>query len=387
MGAQAMKKEPRRLIFHIGQHKTGSKALQSFLHTNAGILRKRGYFYPVTKGPTLGVRAYEISHHRIFALLRAESMEACGDIEGARRWRKNFTGYIRADESVSTMLTSWLGMSEKPAAALLISAEDCFDMHTAHEEGFSLEIVRAASSIISSELKRLGGIAELAVYLRRQDHLLGAHYVQYIKGSNRNFCEFEEFSAMFAPRLASRSILSCWAGSFESEQIHVQAYEPHKMESGIIQNFFCNILGMEVPEGAKLPERNPETVNTSPSRDYVELIRIMNQRNNAGLPTVDKTQLLTLALEEQTGRNNFQGIGAWLSPKERNTLLKIYQADNESIAREFCKSAPEQLFCEDSIDESKLWTAYPGLTPERSVDILLKMKRSGRSGILDLFKN
>ncbi len=35
----------RRVVLHIGVHKTGTSAMQSFLHRNADSLRRQDFFY------------------------------------------------------------------------------------------------------------------------------------------------------------------------------------------------------------------------------------------------------------------------------------------------------------------------------------------------------
>ena len=58
-------------VFHIGQHKTGSKALQSFLAHNHRRLLEHQIHYPIGADPLHGIRAYAISHYRLFALISA----------------------------------------------------------------------------------------------------------------------------------------------------------------------------------------------------------------------------------------------------------------------------------------------------------------------------
>ena len=83
-----MSRPEPRLVVHVGQHKTGSKALQSFLYHNRRGLRDRGILYPVSDAPCYGVRAYAISQFRLYALVRREAIDACfGQVAAASYWR------------------------------------------------------------------------------------------------------------------------------------------------------------------------------------------------------------------------------------------------------------------------------------------------------------
>ena len=71
---QKKRMKPPEFLIHIGQHKTGSKALQFFCARHAASLRQRGSLYEVDGRFSQGIRAYAVSHHRLFALLRREAM-------------------------------------------------------------------------------------------------------------------------------------------------------------------------------------------------------------------------------------------------------------------------------------------------------------------------
>ena len=66
---------------------------------------------------------------------------------------------------------------------------------------FSIGLVEAGSKILASLVADFNYDPLVVVYLRRQDHLLGAHYAQFIKGSSCNDLDFASFSKIFSPRL------------------------------------------------------------------------------------------------------------------------------------------------------------------------------------------
>ena len=102
----------KKLILHIGQHKTGSKALQSFLAWNAERLRERGVLYPMPPGGDRSVKAYNISHYRLFALLRQEITPS------SEFWLKN-EPYCRPFDSAPQMI-EWVETERKSCGAKVV---------------------------------------------------------------------------------------------------------------------------------------------------------------------------------------------------------------------------------------------------------------------------
>lgn len=105
------------LILHLGQHKTGSKALQSFLTAQSNWLAtEHGILYPLSgRNPASVHRAYQISHHQFYSLLRHLNpldslLQLFAQIDAERLGRGCHT--------------------------VLLSAEDLFDMHTAYDLDF-----------------------------------------------------------------------------------------------------------------------------------------------------------------------------------------------------------------------------------------------------------
>jgi hypothetical protein len=364
-----------RLFLHIGQHKTGSKALQSFLAYHANALKDRGILYPIQNPSAQGVWAYTISQYRFFALLRKEAMEVCGELpESVRLWREQQKAYSQPFDSIRSLLESYTKQaSGDRARTLVISAEDLFDMHSAHELDFSMDRVEAGTGILSRIFKELAFDPTIVVYLRRQDHLLGAHYVQYIKGSDRNDLDFESFAKAFAARLRLCDILSYWASAFGANRIRVRRYESSALPAGIVPDFFSQILGFSVPANWVAPPRDPESVNLTPSRDFVEFIRILNRRQLRGLPVFRREDVLKAALTEEIPQNHGSGVGAWLSPESRRSMLEVHAEGNTNIANRYLTGSAPTLFMEPVPEVNAEWREYSGLSPERATEIALKI--------------
>ncbi len=363
-----------RLILHIGQHKTGSKALQSFLAHHASALKGREILYPSKEPAPLGVWAYAISQYRLFALLRKEAMEACGELQAASRFWQEQKVYAEPFDSLCSLLEALLKEAFRDKAeTLLLSAEDLFDMHSAHELDFSMDRIGAATDRLARILTELECDTTVVVYLRRQDHLLGAHYVQYIKGSNQNDLDFATFAKAFKPRLRLCEILTHWASAFGVTRIKVRRYESSALPLGIVPDFFQHVLGFPVPEGWAPPPRHPESLNWTPAREFVEFIRILNRRQASGLPVFRREDVLEAALPDETFHQRTAGISAWLSPKARRSMLETHAAANAEIARRFLPESAKGLFLEPVPKGNEKWQEYPGLSPSQAIEIALRI--------------
>ena len=138
------------VFIHIGQHKTGSKALQAYLLHNQNALLKQKIYYP--KIVTQGDIAYQRSHFSFFAIAKYEALKTLNrDHEAKIFWEKY--GKLCNKHNVHSLLLG-IEIDRKALGAnrIILSAEDLFDMATAHELYTESEILGCATSIIQSAL-------------------------------------------------------------------------------------------------------------------------------------------------------------------------------------------------------------------------------------------
>lgn len=350
-----------RVILHIGQHKTGSKALQSALYANRSHLAAGGFAYPVEADSAAPLRPYEMNHHRLFAAVRAAVDAGGGGAELA---------------ALRALLDRLLAACPPTTDAMILSAEDLFDMHTAHEAAFGPGRVAAASRLLAAELAARGCTPRLVCYLRRQDHLLAAHYAQFIKGSPTHHPEFGEFQAGFGPRLAADSLLSHWEAAFGPEAVTAAAYEPSDMPGGIVADFFRRALGLEPPPVTVPFPDDLEAFNVTPSRDHLDYIRLLNRRASRGRPVLPREQVLESAFRDRDAPS--AGIAAWLSPGERAELLEEHEPGNRQIAAR--QGIGATLFRERMPTASDPWTPHPAAGLERLIELDTRARRFAAAG-------
>jgi hypothetical protein len=317
----------RNIILHIGQHKTGSKALQTCLYTNRDYLRDNGYIYPGYRNkPPL--KPYEVNHSRLFETLRFACLQPSPPEE--------------AFGSLVQELALLLGMDDSTKKTTILSSEDLFDLHTAHELDFDSERHARGPALLAKAFDALHCKVRIVCYLRRQDHLLASHYGQIIKGSQDFYITFEDYRDYAAPRLNSDVLIRPWEQAFGAENICIFAYETMELPAGIVPQFFDSVLNLSPPSKTNHFSQDLEAFNITPSRPYLEYLRCLNQRASQRFPVLPRHQVLAAAFRDASDRG--RGIAAWLTPAERRALLDAYAPGNHRMAERL--GVPSPLFRE-----------------------------------------
>lgn len=366
------------IIFHIGQHKTGSKALQAFFAHNQGVLLRSGILYPLeTDAGRPAIAAYARSHFRLFVLVRRAALAGtAGPAAAEAYWKRHHRHCLPSATPDEFMAVVEAERQRTGATRIILSAEDLFDMQTAHELEFLPELVEASARLFAGLAASFDYDARVVVYLRRQDHLLGAQYIQFIKGCGVPDLDMEAFSHSFAPRLDTHGLLAHWQSAFGREQIHLRLYERQAMPGGIVQDFFQHVMKEPIPNDCQEPALDAETVNLSLQRDFVEYIRILNRRRASGRNIFDRSSVLEAALRFRSASQGPVGIAAWLSPAQRRALLARYALGNSMIARDFLGRDNQPLFSEPLPSDNADWKPYQGLSARKATAISMAILKT-----------
>jgi hypothetical protein len=366
-----------KIIFHIGQHKTGSKALQSFLHLHSNALAQRGILYPIEQTLHQTMHAYQISHYRLFALLRHEALHACGQADAARHFWRRQRANCRPYDCLRAMFEAIENERRRISAdTIIVSAEDLFDMQTAHQIDLNMECLAAGVKILSGLAQAFQYQPVVVAYVRRQDHLLGAHYVQYVKVGSDPTIEFETFAHAFSPRLDTHRLLACWTAEFGLDAMMVRPYEHATMPGGIVADFFEHALQQAISPDWVMPTPDRESVNATPGRDQVELIRHLHRRRGFCWPLVRRAQILDAmtALNSGVAPENGSTIAAWQSPAQRRRLLLDHAEGNAGIAQHYLHRAETPLFSEALPRDDTSWQPYTGLSAQGIAAVIRQVR-------------
>jgi len=227
---------------------------------------------------------------------------------------------------------------------------------------FDPERIRMATQLLAWLCREFSLKPRIIVYLRRQDHLLAAHYCQYIKGNSNTDLDLKTFMTHFLPRLDTYQILTCWTAAFGTRQVIVRPYENLLKKQGIVDDFLAAANIRKPANPLPLPQ-DAEAVNRSPDRDLIEYLRILNRQPDSPSKFSIKHRLLESVVSRTDEEMHARGIAAWLSPLERRQLLDQFASGNGQIAREYSPSMGTSFF-QEPLPEDTGWLPYSGLAPE-----------------------
>lgn len=232
---------PRRVIIHIGTHKTGSTAIQQFCFDNRRILHQYGVCYPEAFTQWKG-------HHPVAWSL------------GVPHPYKD-PGLTKA-VVVSGILEAY---QESRAKTLLLSSED-------------FEFV-GEPSIIRELFEDIP--VQVVVYLRRQDDYLFSEYCHHVlmeetryTGSLEAFVEENDLTARFD----YVRLLTPWIETFGRDKIVARSYDLALAERGLIQDF---LLSVGIGWDETLAARHRPSANVSLDAHTNEILRFFNNRDLA----------------------------------------------------------------------------------------------------------
>lgn len=325
----------KRLVVHIGQHKTGSKALQSFCFYNRHRLAQQGLLYPPGHPPPHPI-AYQISHYRLYQALLHH------DDEGLQNWFQQ--------------------LAAQPQPGVLLSAEDTFEMLTAHQLDFCLPRVERAAAMLHRSAVAAGFHPQIILYLRRQDESLASHYSQYLRGGGDPSLSLHDFLRATPWRLDPRPTLRAWAGIFSPQDFCLREYPA----GGIVHDLFNATFEPKILQHCQQPPPSFETSNPSSDRDTLELIRLAHRLGLGRL----KDALVASAPTNAPRAN----IRSWLNPTQLRQFRNQCRPINHDIAQGYLLHwSPDPPLGPD-------WRPYCGLSlttlAYRLVRLVLKSSRS-----------
>jgi hypothetical protein len=298
----------KQLYIHIGLHKTGTTAIQHFLHTNRTALEAAGYLYP----------GKEIAQHAIGWMFN-EIHPSHQDL--ARECHELFEE-IKNSHYHNIVLSSETLSAYKRANAPKL------------KQYLDLEL--------DSEWS-----AKIIVYLRRQDHWLESRYMENIRTdyslSSKYLKEytFPEFLANYHKyyELDYFQRLRSWEEVFGRENIIVRPYEKLQWQGDITRDFL-QAIGITRDENFANPKK---FIHTSLSREAIELIRLYNKYFNLG----PRCRRIILDVLTRVSSKTPFSSPSYLSSKERYLLVREYRESNQKVAEEYLGREDGRLFYEE----------------------------------------
>lgn len=264
-----------RLILHIGQHKTGSKALQWFLSSNHDRLVSHQYLYSIEQSDT-SCHAYQHSHYHFYRELRSLALSASNSFNFS-----NLDSDINLRTLADILRNDMNNAKERGCHTLVLSAEDIFTMHTAHELGTDDIILECAIHILKQVIANLNIDLKVLIYLRDTMPFLVASYAQYIKGASRGTLGIKEFFFEFRDRLYPQRFLERWQTLLDPENLQIRRFNENRNEFDIRKDFIENVLNVSLDGFSfdlphSLSDRR-EICNKTPNLMALSILRFLNK--------------------------------------------------------------------------------------------------------------
>ncbi len=238
-----------RVIIHIGATKTGSSALQHYLHKNSSRLAQDGVCYP-----DVGVASG--AQHLIAAALHPSAFR------------------LHSNE-----LPDPLGVRQARFAEMMQQALATARASNAHTLVLSSEYLWGVFSepFYAAWMTNLQG-CDVSIYavLRRPDQWLQSSYLQALKfGQDLDFGPW--FDTIQAPARGAdhAAVLKGWQAGTGGGKIHLRSYEDLLARDAVFSDFL-ELVGVAA---ADVPVRAAGQVNPSPSEDAMKLMLEINQSN------------------------------------------------------------------------------------------------------------
>lgn len=304
----------KTLHIHIGTAKTATTAIQAFCEENRGVLRRKGYIYPLFgfrypgkakrhNGSFLGMTLRKPDGKRDRA---AEQKNYKTAMRTIRRMFYFYENIVLSDEGI------WRAMDKE--------RQDLWE-------------------ILAQEAKKGKFALHVIVYLRRQDEYFLSSWNQKVKkrGAQETAREYLETADLSRGDYFGK--LERMASVIGREQITVRRFEDGRFEGGSIYADFLFALGLSMTEEYHISQ---EVRNLRLSGNAVEIKRILNS-----IPQMQDTSMQLFLVEALWECAKFSGethgVGIF-TKEEAQAFLAAYRDGNRKVAEVYLHEPGGELF-------------------------------------------
>ena len=277
-----------RIILHIGTHKTGTSALQLWLHRQRGALRDAGWLYP------RAFQYHDHSHHHLYHALADNERTA----EAAQKLQEE------------------IGLAPRPVETVLISSELL--------EKVVADPVRLPNLL--SFFARLNAQVEVVCFVRPQAAIVDSIFKQWVKDTRVQYRKLPaDMIRMQRAHLAYSKYLDQWNALEPVYSVRIGSY-PATQGQDIFAKFamLC---------GLPNPGQPPASGIANPSIDG-DCLRLKYAVNTLGLEVDMNAEILTFL------RANFANqprMTLFRSAEEAEAFQNEFAEDNSRIFSEYAQ--------------------------------------------------
>lgn len=336
-----------KLILHIGTHKTGTTALQQFLHANRGPIAACGFHYAT---PPRGVQD---SNFVANALNVGES------------------------RVVHAFFTKHIDLAcRRGAHTILVSAENFYAMSVLDSMqrrqvcANAVEREHALIETLQSLMPEGIATSQIVCFFRRPDRYAESLYSQHVKRGVIFDGTIDEFLPIIKPALFYNTCMRLWSDVFGKKNCIVRLYE--SAGADIVSDFLLNVMGVD-DIGQFTHRRNQ--ANERVGRDLLEFKRLINRRARFNERDIERAILRLVDEEMGLRKAEPDYYQDFLSPHGRAELLRLVQPEMATLQA----SHEVPPFPPFDLESAKAnWSPYPGLSQQRRQEIELHYNRISR---------
>jgi SAM-dependent methyltransferase len=298
-----------KILLHIGWHKTGSTAIQQFLHANrAAILERTGTLYP-----RAGI--HTVAHH-----LAAWSLHEPLDNPWARE-----IGFNGTPEQVFGEIFE--EARQAGARAIILSSEVFCSISR-------YRISRLAEMLAGHEVR-------VVAYLRRQDEYVESAYKQAVRGHMRLAKPFGHFADLQLERgrLDYEAHFGEWERQFPGVAVTLRPYDRERFPERNIVLDFMRLAG--IPAAGDWVQSTSD-INPSLSAQSARALAWINA--NVPLKPAEHEKAVA-ALRALEGEEDRAGDGLF-GRARRAALMRAVNDGNERLFRRYCGESNPFVYAE-----------------------------------------
>ncbi len=333
-----MESKPVEFIIHIGQHKTGSTAIQKFLFQNQKLLfENHAVLYPDFYSE--GYLSDDFFNHQAVLYL----VHQAGIPEGTHERFGKCVEFCRQN-SIQKLVISNENLSRNKDWPAVF-----------HHLG-----------------KRFELDVKIMVYLRRQDYWIESSWKE-------SGCKDPRYQSIrdYMPvvNMDWYEMLTPWLEYFSPHQFIVRPFEKEVIGENAV-NDFVRLLGFE-PTGLVENEESYLMVNPGYSHEVLEILNLckigFKLHEDKQVPYNPLHHYFFYALPEKYRRKSPFCPYGLLSPAERLAILEKYAESNRKLAKLLLPGGDGELFHEPLPELSEKWTAPEKLTLEKAIPVLVDL--------------
>lgn len=305
-------------IVHIGVGKTGTSAIQKTLLLNRKLLKKQGFWVPLSTSRPSG-RQDRLGAYALRDDVSADSRKLLKlDASNLDAFRRELEASFAQELSNEGAACHTAILSDEGLASLRTVAE-----------------VEALRNFLKPHFENIAIIA----YLRRQDLHSASHHSQHVKVGRTgrsvlrrmHFYKYDEF-------------LDMWESVFGDGSVQPRIFERNRMPGGDVVNDFLEACQIQCASSFEFVGNLNESLNAKAS---VFLTRLNETMGDADRPSRRKGRMRIVRYLLDA----FPGKGVRPSRSEAEDFVRLYDEANERV-RERWFSEQEHLF-------TRSFNAYP----------------------------